>query len=221
MSVTRWSAVERIFHAALDRPTAERLAFVAGACGSDDDLRREVHSLLEQTSRPGFLDEPAIHIAATLIETPDSIAVDRPPHRRLQLQELLGKGGLTLIDVDGGAPQRLAPSIDVRGTAAWSPDGKWLVVGGGTKKVDEKDNEKDEQGLFKIPVDGGDVVPLRKGIAVDPVWSPKNDVIVFSGAYIRGGARLAVRPDGQEVPLPDVIMICTKGPSRFSPTAPA
>ena len=61
MTATRWSAVERIFHAALDRPAAERLTFVAGACGGDADLLREVHSLLDQTSRPGFLDEPAIH----------------------------------------------------------------------------------------------------------------------------------------------------------------
>jgi len=94
MSATRWSAVERIFHAALDRPAAERLAFVAGACGDDDDLRREVHSLLEQSSRPGFLDEPAIHIAATLIETPDAAPLTGRRIGVYQLQELLGKGGM-------------------------------------------------------------------------------------------------------------------------------
>ena len=94
MSATRWSAVERIFHAALDRPAAERLAFVASACGSDDDLRREVHSLLEQTSRPGFLDEPAIHIAATLIETPDAAPMTGRRIGVYVLQELLGEGGM-------------------------------------------------------------------------------------------------------------------------------
>jgi Tol biopolymer transport system component len=120
-----------------------------------------------------------------------------------------GRRTLTLIDVDGGAPQALAPSIDVRGTAAWSPDGKWLVVGG---------IEKSEQGLFKIPADGGDLVRLRKGFASDPAWSPNpnNDVIVFSGDNIGGGARLlAVRPDGQEVVLPSVIMAAEKGRPRF------
>ena len=128
-----------------------------------------------------------------------------------------GRRTLRLIDVDGGAPQRLAPSIDVRGTAAWSPDGKWLVVGG-DRKVDEKDDEKDERGLFKIPVDGGDIVSLRKGFAIDPTWSPnpKNDVIVFTGDNIGGGAKLlAVRPDGQEVALTKVIINPQKGRPRF------
>ena len=94
MTATRWSAVERIFHSALDRPAAERLTFVAGACGGDADLLREVHSLLDQTSRPGFLDEPAIHIAATLIEPPDAAPWTGRRIGVYQLQELLGKGGM-------------------------------------------------------------------------------------------------------------------------------
>jgi len=91
-----------------------------------------------------------------------------------------GRRTLTLIDVDGGAPQRLAPSIDVRGTAAWSPDGKWLVVGG--------EEEPNQPGLFKIPVDGGLPVLLRKGFAIDPAWSPKKTTSSCSPATTSAAA---------------------------------
>ena len=43
----RWSATERIFHAALERPVEARAAFLAEACAGDDALRRDVQSLLD------------------------------------------------------------------------------------------------------------------------------------------------------------------------------
>jgi hypothetical protein len=49
----RWSATERIFLAALERPVEARAAFVAEACGNDDALRREVQSLLDAGSSTG------------------------------------------------------------------------------------------------------------------------------------------------------------------------
>jgi Tol biopolymer transport system component len=114
---------------------------------------------------------------------------------------------LTLIDVDGGVPQSVAPSIDVRGTAAWSPDGKYVVVGG-------SENRKD--GLFKIPVDGGAPVSLYDEYAIDPSWSSKQDLIIFAGQNIGGAARmLGVRSDGQAVGLPEIRMSAEKGRPRF------
>jgi len=38
----RWKQVENIYHAALERETATRAAFLAEACAGDDELRREV-----------------------------------------------------------------------------------------------------------------------------------------------------------------------------------
>jgi hypothetical protein len=54
----RWSATERIFHAALERPAAARAAFVAEACGGDDELQRDVQSLLDQMAATAFLESP-------------------------------------------------------------------------------------------------------------------------------------------------------------------
>ena len=45
MTPERWHALERLYHAALERPAEERAAFLQDAC-DDETLRREVLSLL-------------------------------------------------------------------------------------------------------------------------------------------------------------------------------
>src|ERR1043165_4847986 len=68
MTPERWQKVKEIFHAALDKPAAERSVFVAQACGGDDELRKEVESLLASSEKDGgFIDSPAYAAAATLI----------------------------------------------------------------------------------------------------------------------------------------------------------
>jgi TolB-like protein/Tfp pilus assembly protein PilF len=57
----RWKQVEEVLDAALDRPAAERAAFVTVACAGDADLRSEVDSLLashDQASQ--FLETAAV-----------------------------------------------------------------------------------------------------------------------------------------------------------------
>jgi hypothetical protein len=44
--VERWQRIKDVFQAALERPAAERAAFLGKACGDDSELRREVESLL-------------------------------------------------------------------------------------------------------------------------------------------------------------------------------
>src|SRR5947207_7766970 len=63
MNATRWSQVERLYHAALERPAAERVAFLRDACGDDGELRQEVESLLARASAAnGFLNDPALDV---------------------------------------------------------------------------------------------------------------------------------------------------------------
>jgi serine/threonine protein kinase len=44
----RWEKVEQLYNAALERPEAERAAFLGEACGGDEELRRDLESLLGQ-----------------------------------------------------------------------------------------------------------------------------------------------------------------------------
>ena len=105
-----------------------------------------------------------------------------------------GKLRLHILAADGGDLQTPADTVDVRGGASWSPDGKWIAVGG---------TEAGREGLFKIPVDGGNPVRLLEGPALNPVWSPDNRLIAYVGANVSAYAPLlAVRTDGTPVEHP-------------------
>ena len=53
MSDERWTIVDRLFDAALEREPHERAAFLDEACADDEALRREVESLLAHATRAG------------------------------------------------------------------------------------------------------------------------------------------------------------------------
>jgi Tol biopolymer transport system component len=125
-----------------------------------------------------------------------------------------GKRHLSIMSADGTNAQPLAPNIEVlgasgQGTADWSPDGTWIVTGG---------RDAQGPGLFKIPVDSSSA-PLRlvAGQAVNPVWSPNGNLIVYAGRSVVGQvAILGVRPDdGASVELPMVLV--RPGGYRFLP----
>jgi Tol biopolymer transport system component len=126
---------------------------------------------------------------------------------------VLGKQGilqLTLISAEGADHQSFAEGIDVRGTSAWSPDAKWIVTGG---------SDAQGAGLFKIPVAGGAPVRLVTGTALDPVWSPDDTLIVYSGPPNANAQLLAVRPDGTPVTLPTIrVPSAGGGRARFLPS---
>jgi eukaryotic-like serine/threonine-protein kinase len=64
----RWQQIDDLFAAALERPPAERLAFLESACAGDHDLQREVVELLESESEAGaVLGESATGFAAPLL----------------------------------------------------------------------------------------------------------------------------------------------------------
>ena len=114
-----------------------------------------------------------------------------------------------VLAADGTGLRPLSGGVDARGTASWSPDGHWIVTGG---------NDADGAGLFKIPVDGGAPVRLRSGPALDPVWSPDGNLIVYEGPNVFTNAPLvAVRPDGTTVDLPPITLRREGERARFLP----
>jgi eukaryotic-like serine/threonine-protein kinase len=89
----RWSSVERLYHAALGRPEGTRAAFLFEACAGDDELRREVESLLAQPASAALASGGAIEAAAPLVTTPAPAA----PGTRLGAYQIvgpLGTGGM-------------------------------------------------------------------------------------------------------------------------------
>jgi len=63
MTPERWQQVDQMLDEALAREPAQRQAFLQQACAGDEELRREVESLLKFDSRRDrFIEEPALEV---------------------------------------------------------------------------------------------------------------------------------------------------------------
>ena len=95
MNAERWKQINDLFHAALDRPAADRQAFLAASAGADADLLREVRSLLAaHASSDGFLETPAWGVAPELILDEELTGRTIGPYRIL---EVAGRGGMGVV----------------------------------------------------------------------------------------------------------------------------
>jgi Tol biopolymer transport system component/predicted Ser/Thr protein kinase len=125
-----------------------------------------------------------------------------------------GKLRLHTLSADGAELKAVADTIDVRGGAAWSPDGKWIVVGG--------NDNAGSPGLFKVPGGGGAATRVVAGVAINPIWSPDGNLIVYAGQNVSAfQPLLAVRPDGMRVELPPIRVRRDGERARFLPDGKA
>ena len=153
----------------------------------------------------GRADEIRLSVGS-LVEAP---SISPSGDRLAVVRSTKGKERVAIVSADGADAREPAPSLDVRGTSAWSPDGLSIVTGG---------SDADGAGLFKIPVDGGAPVRLVKGPATDPAWSPDGQLIVYLGQPSAFAPLQAIRPDGTPVPLPPIkILNGGRGLARFLP----
>lgn len=89
----RWQQIESLFQEALERPAAERDAFLRQACGGEAGLLREVQSLLANHREGGNTEPWAAAAAAQLISAPDTLE----PGQTLgpyQIVSFLAAGGM-------------------------------------------------------------------------------------------------------------------------------
>ena len=99
MNPERWKKLEEYFHAALEREEDDRAAFVVEICGGDDDLRRELESMLDHHEQAeSFIDSPAYEIAAESILNGDhgETLIGRTLSS-YQIVSQLGKGGMGVV----------------------------------------------------------------------------------------------------------------------------
>lgn len=60
MKPERWGKVESIFHKVLEADESRRSTVIEESCAGDEELRREVESLLaNHTDSAGFIEQPA------------------------------------------------------------------------------------------------------------------------------------------------------------------
>ena len=97
MDSLRWERMQLLFHQALERPEAERSAFVAAATGEDGEIAAAVMSMLQADSRntsllDGGLDEVARQVVECSVD-PSAFGEFGPYRPR----KLLGEGGMGVV----------------------------------------------------------------------------------------------------------------------------
>jgi Tol biopolymer transport system component len=94
MTPERWSEITKLYHAAREREPGERIAFLAEACRGDEELRREIESLLAQQSEGGVLSIPAVEWLDEPADLELRIGAELGQYRIL---EHLGAGGMGTV----------------------------------------------------------------------------------------------------------------------------
>src|SRR5256714_11090416 len=91
----RWQQIEAIYDGALEMPAAARGAFLQRACADDTELRSEVDSLLSSHDQAsGFLDAPALEVAAREVAEAGSTTVINATLLHYRIISALGQGGM-------------------------------------------------------------------------------------------------------------------------------
>ena len=117
-----------------------------------------------------------------------------------------GRTWLYLMNSDGSGARRVAQELDVRGTPAWSPDGKWIAIAA---------LHEGEPRLFKIPDTGSPAVALTDEHALDPVWAPSGRFLVYTAADVGTVFEVrAVGADGAPHAIPKLSL--TRGSRRLA-----
>jgi len=91
----RWQHIEKLYHAALERDPAGRATFLQQACAGDEELHREVESLLAHGERTGsFLEAPAIEAAAKVMGKEQGVSLIGRQLGSYHVLAKIGAGGM-------------------------------------------------------------------------------------------------------------------------------
>jgi eukaryotic-like serine/threonine-protein kinase len=98
MSPERWEQISRLFHAALAHNAQQRHNFIAEACEGDEELTKEIESLLSAHEQRGnfidFIEEPAADIAAELLAFGQAGLIAGQFLGPYRVVRLIGAGGM-------------------------------------------------------------------------------------------------------------------------------
>jgi len=98
MKPERWRQIEYLYQAALELDATERGNFLDEVCSGDEELRREVESLLVANEKAeeseDFLNQPVLQVAAQAIAEDQVQSLVGRKLGRYQILSLLGRGGM-------------------------------------------------------------------------------------------------------------------------------
>ena len=96
MNPERWRRIEELFRTVVDRPAPERDTYLTRVCNGDEELRREVLSLLARDTAEDFIRDPIASAALSFTAKPK----DDPTGERIgpyRVTRLIGRGGMGVV----------------------------------------------------------------------------------------------------------------------------
>jgi Tol biopolymer transport system component len=128
-----------------------------------------------------------------------------PDGRRIAFSiEQRGKTLLYVMNADGSEARGVTDTLQLRGAPAWSHDGQSIVSGATVNGSAQ---------LVRVALDGRSSALIQE-FAIDPVWSPRGDFVVYTAADI--GTEFPVKAaaaDGRPHPMPALTL--TRGARRL------
>src|SRR5437588_11081197 len=90
-----WQQIKILLHSALERPPAERPAFLDQACSGNPTLRSQLEALLASHERTDdFIELPAFEVMADILAEEQQESLVGQTIGRYQILEQLGTGGM-------------------------------------------------------------------------------------------------------------------------------
>src|SRR3981081_1016527 len=107
--------LKEIFHSARELQPGERDAFLTGACGSNEQLRREIEALLEsdRAAEDFIADPPARLVADAFGHSPDPSEAGRM-RVWYKLIERIGSGGMGAVYLAERADQQFQMQVAIK-----------------------------------------------------------------------------------------------------------
>src|SRR5688572_20162106 len=95
MTPERHRKAGQLYHAAIEVEPGARAAFLDGACGGDEELRRDAERLLTAHDKVGnYFAAPALEVAAGLLAGRRNLSLCGQSLGHYRVQSLIGAGGM-------------------------------------------------------------------------------------------------------------------------------
>src|ERR1700730_1340074 len=95
MKPQRWQEIDRVFEAALEREKDQWPAFLDQACAGDEELRREVESLLRAHEQAGsFIEKLPPEAGEEILKEQETDSLIGKQVGTYRIMSLLGRGGM-------------------------------------------------------------------------------------------------------------------------------